>query len=76
LDFTDAAQTVIFPMGSSVGERRCININLNDDVLVEVPESFSVSATSNDLNVLFTPGRNMAAVNIEDNDGKKLADIY
>ncbi len=75
LDFTNAAQTVIFPVGSSVGERRCININLNDDVLVEVPESFSVSATSNDPNVLFTPGLNMAAVNIADNDSKKLADI-
>ena len=76
LDFTPDPQTVVFPAGSSVGERRCINITLNDDVLVEVPESFSVIADSTDPHVEFTPGGNVATVTITDNDSKKLADWY
>lgn len=74
LDFTNTTQIAFFPVGSSVGEQRCINILLNDEVLVEVPESFSVTADSNDPNVLFTPGGNVATVTITDNDSKKLAD--
>ena len=76
LDFTPDPQTVVFPVGSSVGERRCIDIPLNDDVLVEVPESFSVIAASTDPNVEFSPGGNVATVTITDNDSKKLADWY
>ena len=71
MDFTNVALPTLFPAGSSVGERRCVNIPLNDDTLVEVPESFSVSADSNDPNVLFTPGRDTATVTITDNDSKK-----
>ena len=74
LDFTNTPQPAIFPVGSSVGEQRCISILLTDDVLVEVPESFSVTADSNDPNVLFTFGGNAATVTITDNDSKKFAD--
>ena len=76
LDFTPDPQTVVFPVGSSVGERRCIDIPLNDDVLVEVPESFSVIAASTDPNIEFSAGGNVATVTITDNDSKKLADWY
>ena len=61
-------------MGSSAGERRCINIPLNDDVLVEVPESFFVGADSTDPNVEFSPGGDVASVTITDNDSKKHVD--
>ena len=71
MDFTNTPLTTIFPAGASVGERRCVNIPLNDDTLVEVPESFSVSADSDDPNVLFTAGGDAATVTITDNDSKK-----
>ena len=76
LDFTPAPQTVVFPLGSAPGERRCIDIPLNDDTLVEVLESFSVSADSSDPNIEFMPGGNVAAVTITDNDSKKFLGIY
>lgn len=60
---------VLFPSGSTPPERRCIDIPINDDLLVEGLESFSVSASTNDPNAVFTAGRDIAAVNIADNDG-------
>ena len=70
-DFTVSSQTQVFPAGSSAGERRCINIPINDDVLVELLESFSVSLSSTDPNVEFSPGGTQATVTITDNDGKR-----
>lgn len=75
MDFTPTPQTVVFPLGSAAGVQRCINIPLNDDTLVEVLESFSVSADSNDPNVEFMPGGDVATVSITDNDSKKFLGI-
>lgn len=72
MDFTPSLQTVVFPLGSSAGEQRCINVPINNDALVEVLETFSVSANSNDPNVEFSVGGNLATVSIMDDDRKKL----
>ena len=64
-------QTIAFPLGSVAGERRCINIPINDDNLIEDVENFFVSASSTDPNVEFTPGLDQTVVSIIDNDGKK-----
>lgn len=69
-DFTVGAQTIVFPAGSTAGAQLCINIPIIDDVLVELLESFSVSAASNDPNVEFSAGGNLATVSITDNDGE------
>lgn len=70
-DFTTTPQTVVFPIGSVPGQPpQCIDIPITDDVLVELLESFSVTATSTDPNVEFSPGGNQAVVTITDNDSK------
>ena len=64
---------MVFPIGSAVGERRCINVPINDDVLVEFAESFSAVATSTDPNVEFDAGASdQATVTITDNDSREL----
>ena len=68
-DYAATTLPVVFPSGSTPPEQRCINIPINDDLLVEFPESFSVSASTNDPNAVFTAGRDTATVNIADNDG-------
>ena len=63
----------MFPLGSVASERRCINIPLTDDGLVELSESFFVGASSTDPNVEFSPGGDLTTVTITDNDSKKPA---
>ena len=63
---------MVFPAGSVAGEQRCIHVPIINDVLVEVPEIFSVNAESTDPNVEFEAGGDQSTVTITDNDSKKL----
>lgn len=71
-DYTATTLPVVFPSGSTPPAQRCIDIPINDDQLVEFPESFSVSASTNDPNAVFSVGRDTATVNINDNDGMSI----
>lgn len=72
-DFTLGAQTVTFPVSSSAGAQMCTNIPITNDILVELTETFSVEASSNDPNVEFSVGGgDQAVVSITDNDSKRL----
>ena len=62
-------QTVVFPVRSAAKERRCINVTFNESTLVE---SFSIVAQSNNPNVEFSPGGDMAMVTIIDDDSKRV----
>ena len=64
-----ACNPLTFSAGS--GSQLCCNIPINDDNLVEGPESFNVALTTTDSNNanLVTP--TTAIVNIADNDRKR-----
>ena len=50
--------------------RQCFNIQpfISDDVLVEALESFRIGLQTSDASAVFTPGRDCATTNIQDND--------
>ena len=76
-DYTSTTQAVTFSAGTvpgGFGSRQCINIPIIDDILVENPESFSVSASSTNGDVDF-PNGNAAVVQIADNDSKSSNNI-
>ncbi len=61
--------TLTFPEGSSVGDSRCTAIVITDDDAVENTESFTVSLSTNDSRVDFSPICTSAPVDIQDSDG-------
>ena len=63
---------LLFPIGSTPGERQCFNIQqfIRDDILVEMRESFRIMLSTNDPSAEFSPGRDCATINIMDNDRK------
>ena len=54
--------------------RQCFNIQvfINDDIFVEATESFRITLMTDDQSATFTPGRECATTNIEDDDCKFL----
>ena len=67
LDPTD----LIFPAGSQLGDRQCVNITIIDDVAVEdygYGELFYVFLTTSDSRVWMSRICNRASVRIYDND--------
>ncbi len=65
---------IIFPAGTSpgvAGATQCSSITINDDNCCELTESFGVTASSNDPDVMF-PNGDFAIVNIEDNDCERI----
>ena len=71
-DFSTAPVTVFFPAGSSAPLQLCQNIPIINDVLVEMLESFTVTASSNDPNAEFNPGDDVSTVEITDDDSEWL----
>lgn len=72
-------QILSFPTGSVKGSRRCFNITITNDLLVEEQEMFSVNVRVDDAEAAQFGGAlnsstGSVAVNIIDNDGT--AEIY
>ena len=57
-----------FPIGADINSTACVNITINDELIVEYTEEFSVSLSSSDP-VIIEPIQE-ANVSIADNDGK------
>ena len=64
-----ACNPLTFSAGS--GSQLCCNIPINDDNLVEDPESFNVGLTTTDSNNANLVASTTAIVNIADNDRKR-----
>ena len=72
-DYDTFISSLIFPPGAMPGgpqARQCFNLQpfINDDILVELLESFRISVFTNDPSAQFVPGRDCATANIADND--------
>ena len=66
MDYTLLMQTGTFQLGET---RACTNIAIQEDTIVEVTETFTVTLTEN-ANVAVNNTAGTATVSIEDNDGK------
>ena len=68
-DYSSSSEpfTVAFN-GETAGSPRCAEVTIIDDVLVEGPESFQISLSTDDDFTVVDPG--MAIVTINDNDRK------
>ena len=69
VDYTGVTTTLTFTSGATVGAEMCINIPINNDLLVENTENFQVVVAS-DPNVMFDPASGSAIINILDDDSK------
>ena len=65
LDLSD----LIFPSGSMKDSSRCVSINITDDAALEGNQTFTVTLTTSDPDVLL--GNDMTVITIEDNDGSQ-----
>ncbi len=66
--------SVTFQPNAAAGTQVCTPIPITDDTDVELSESFLVSASSTDSQVLF-PGGSSSSVSIADNDSENNAII-
>ena len=71
MDYTLSTQTSTFQTGET---RVCRSIPIQEDTIVEVTETFTVTLTGN--SVVVNNTARMATVSIEDNDGKFENNIY
>lgn len=74
-DYSPFATPLVFPTGampSGPEGQQCFNIQplINDDTFVEALESFRIALMTDDTSAEFTPGRDCATTNIQDNDRK------
>ena len=65
-DYTFASTDVIFPSGSNDSTPRCVNIDITDDAALEENQTFTVTLTTSDPDVLTE--NDMTDITIEDND--------
>ena len=61
---------LVFPVNTSIGTRRCVNITINDDLYVENDELFSLAITSSDPVFLFP--NSSKEILIQNNDCEQL----
>ena len=66
-DYTGASMTLTMPAGSTSGVVKCMNISIIDDGALEVIETFTVTLTTTDPDVML--GKNKTVVTIMDDDG-------
>ena len=68
LDYVSTSLEFTFNVGHPANSPLSLTIGTIQDTLVELPETFSVTATSTDSNVVITPSS--ATVTIMDDDSK------
>ena len=66
-DYTSVSSNEVFPSGSTDTDTRCVNITLEDDEALERDETFTVTLTTSDPNVML--GQDVTTVTVVDNDG-------
>ena len=67
LDYVNVSSEYIFTSGSTSNATRCADISIVDDEALEGNQTFTVSLTTSDPNVV--PGTNTTTIEIVDNDG-------
>ena len=65
-DFTLLSTNLTFLRGSTDSTLECVSISITDDALLEGNQTFTVTLTTSDPDVLL--GNNVTVVTIEDND--------
>ena len=71
-DYTFSSSDITFPSGSNDSTAGCVNINITDDAALEGNQTFTVTLTTSDPDVLL--GNNVTVITIEDNDGVLLSE--
>ena len=66
-DYTSISSDIVFLSGSTNSTPECVNINITDDAALEGNQTFTVTLTTSDPDVLL--GNDMTVITIEDNDG-------
>ena len=66
IDYIFAPSNLTFPSGSTDSTPGCVNISITDDAALEGNQTFTVTLTTSDPDVLL--GNNVTVVTIEDND--------
>ena len=66
-DYTSVSSDEVFTTGSTDNDTRCVNITIEDDEALERDETFTVTLTTSDPNVML--GQDMTTITIVDNDG-------
>ena len=66
-DYTFTSTDVTFSSGSNDSTLGCVNIDIENDTALEGNQTFTVTLTTSDPDVL--PGNDMTDITIEDNDG-------
>ena len=71
-------ESLTFPQNSLPGQQQCFDIQqyIVNDIIVEYPENFMIMVSSSDTLAQFSPGRDCATVNIDDNDRKFLLIVH
>ena len=70
-DYTSISSTITFLSGSTDSTSQCVNISVTDDAALEGNQTFTVTLTTSDPDVLLL-GNDMTVITIEDNDGVSL----
>ena len=65
-DYTSISSDEVFPSGSTDGTM-CVNITILDDTALEGNQSFTLTLTTSDPDVVL--GNNVTIITITDNDG-------
>ncbi len=66
-DYTSASSDLIFTSGSNVNAVRCVDISLLEDIALEGNQTFSVTLSTSDPDVML--GNDIITITITDNDG-------
>lgn len=66
-DYTEAVMTLTFLQGSMNGAMECLDVTIANDTALEGDETFAVTLTTSDTDVML--GNNQTEVTISDEDG-------
>ena len=67
-DYTLTSTEITFPSGSTDSTSGCVNIDITDDAALERNQTFTVTLSTSDSDILL--GNDMTVIIIEDNDSK------
>jgi hypothetical protein len=70
VDYTSISEVKTFSSGSPDSAARCVNIPILDDGALEGNETFTLTLTTSDPDVML--GNNVTTITIIDNEGRKV----
>ena len=74
-DYTTLTSTLYYGAGSPLNSKRCVNISIIDDDVIEPDQSFAVSLATSDP-VFLTPIDEATVIIATDNDSKRNYNVY